>query len=111
MYTCLNPQLESSDYSKMNTNGDGDEVVGDVDDTQSSLDPDGGEDPCPSASSPSRSFSKVRFLRVLLSTNVEYLIRLYLMKVFDKVVRLTHATAGRYGQAMTVPLVTKESVT
>jgi hypothetical protein len=65
MYTCLNPQLESRDYIKMNINGDGDEgdaSVGDGDDAQSSLDPVGGEDQCPSASSPSRFLSKVRFL-------------------------------------------------
>jgi hypothetical protein len=34
---------------------DGDVVVGDGDDAQSSLDPDGGEDRCPSTSSPSKS--------------------------------------------------------
>jgi hypothetical protein len=58
MYTCMNPQLESRDYNNMNTNGDGDDgdtVVGDGDDAQSSLDPDGGKDQCPSASSSSRS--------------------------------------------------------
>jgi hypothetical protein len=38
----------------MNTNADGDAVIGDGDDAQSSLDPDGGEDRCPSASSPFR---------------------------------------------------------
>jgi hypothetical protein len=43
----LNPQLESRDYNKMNTNidgYDGDAVAGDGYDTQSSLDPNGGED-------------------------------------------------------------------
>jgi hypothetical protein len=47
MYTSLNPQLESSDYYKMNTNGDGDvgdAAVCDGNDAQFSLDPDGGED-------------------------------------------------------------------
>jgi hypothetical protein len=68
MYSCLNPQLESRDYNNMNTNGDGDDgddgdiVFDDGDDAQSSLDPDGREDRCPSASSPSRSLSEVRFL-------------------------------------------------
>jgi hypothetical protein len=52
MYTCLNQQLESKDYSKMNTNGDRYAAVGDGDDSQSSLDLDGGENRCPSASSP-----------------------------------------------------------
>jgi hypothetical protein len=36
MYTCLNPQLDSRDYNKMNTNGDGvdrDVGVGDGDDS------------------------------------------------------------------------------
>jgi hypothetical protein len=54
----MNPQLESRDYNNMNTNGDGDDgdtVVGDRDDAQSSLDLDGGKDWCPSASSSSRS--------------------------------------------------------
>jgi hypothetical protein len=58
MYTCLNTQLKLRDYNKINTNGDGDDrdvVVGDGDDAQSSLDPDGGEYRCPSASSLSRS--------------------------------------------------------
>jgi hypothetical protein len=32
MYTCLNPQLESRYYNKMNINGDGDVAVGDGDD-------------------------------------------------------------------------------
>jgi hypothetical protein len=65
MYSCLNPQLESRDYNNMNKIGDGDDgdvVFDDGDDAQSSLDPDGREDRCPSASSPSRSLSKVRFL-------------------------------------------------
>jgi hypothetical protein len=65
MYTYMNPQLRSRDCNKMITNGDeddGDVVVDDGDDAQSSLDPDGGEDRCPSASSPSRSLPKVRFV-------------------------------------------------
>jgi hypothetical protein len=70
----------------MNTNGDeddGDAVIGDGDDAQSSLDPNGGEDWCPSASPPSRSLPEVRFLRVLVSTNVGSLICLHGVKVFD----------------------------
>jgi hypothetical protein len=55
MYTCMNPQPNSSDYNNMSTNGDGD-------DSQSSLDPDDDDDRCPSVSSPSRSLLKVRFL-------------------------------------------------
>jgi hypothetical protein len=81
----------------MNTNGDGDDgdaAVGDGNDAQSSLDTDGSEDRCPSASSPLRSLPGVRFLRVLVSTNVESLIRLHGVKVFDLTVRLTHWTVG-----------------
>jgi hypothetical protein len=65
MYICSNPQLDSKDYNKMNTNVDGDDgdaVVGDGDDSQFSLDPDGGEDWCPYASSPSKTLLEVRFL-------------------------------------------------
>jgi hypothetical protein len=69
----------------MNTNvggNDGVATVGDGDDAQSSLDPDGCEDRCPFASSLSISFSEVRFLRVLVSTNVRSLICLHGVKVF-----------------------------
>jgi hypothetical protein len=65
MYTCSNPKIESKDYNKKNTNVDGDDgeaAIGVRDDAQSSLDSDGGEDRCPSASSPSRSLPGVRFL-------------------------------------------------
>jgi hypothetical protein len=93
----MNPQLESRDYNKMNTNGDGDDedvVVGDGNDAQSSLDPDCGECRCPSVSSPSRSLLELRFLRVLVSMNVGSLIRLYRVRVFDQAVHMTHGTRG-----------------
>jgi hypothetical protein len=51
----------------MNTNGDRYAAVGDGDDSQSSLDLDGGENQCPSASSPSRSLPNMRFMWVLVS--------------------------------------------
>jgi hypothetical protein len=54
MYTCSNPQLQSRDNKKINTNVDGDDgdaAVCDGDDAQSSLDLDGGEDWCPSTGS------------------------------------------------------------
>jgi hypothetical protein len=53
---------EVKDYNRINTNvGNGDGDV-DVDDAQASKNSDGGEDRCPSASSPSRPLSEVRFL-------------------------------------------------
>jgi hypothetical protein len=63
-------------YHKMNLNdgdGDGDggdAAVDDGDDAQIPKNPSSGEDRCPSARSPSRSLLEVRFLRVLVSTNV-----------------------------------------
>jgi hypothetical protein len=71
------------DYNKMSTNGDGydgDAVIDDGNDAQSSLHPEGGKDQCPSASSPSRSLPEVRFLQVIVSTKVESLIRLHWVK-------------------------------
>jgi hypothetical protein len=97
----------------MNTNSDaddGDAVMGDGDDAQSSLDLDGGEDRCPSASSPSRTLPDVRFLRVLVSSSVVSLIRLHEVKVFDKVAHLTHGTTRPYGRAAAVPVLAKACV-
>jgi hypothetical protein len=74
------------------------------------LDPDGGEDEGHSASSQSRSLLEVRFLRVLVSTNVGYLIHLHGVKVFDKAVRLTHGMDRPYGRTAAIPVVTKASV-
>jgi hypothetical protein len=103
----MNPQLESRDYNNMNTNGDGDDgaMIDDGDDTQSSFDPDGGEDQCPSTSSPSSSLLEVRFLQVLVSTNVGSLIRLHRVKVFDQV-----WPVGPYSRAASVPVIVKASV-
>jgi hypothetical protein len=60
----------SRKYKMMNTN-DGDDVgdggnvaVDDEDDFQSSKDSSGSEDRCPSANSPSRSLSEVRFFKL-----------------------------------------------
>jgi hypothetical protein len=60
--------------------------------------------------STSRSLPKVRFPRVLLSTNVEFLIRLHGVRVFDKAACLTHGTAAPYGWAAAVQVVAKASV-
>jgi hypothetical protein len=74
------------------------------------LDHDGGEDWCPSASSPSRSLPEVRYLRVMAFANVRSLICLHGVKVFDQVERPTHGTAGSYGRAVAVPVVAKAFV-
>jgi hypothetical protein len=78
MYTCSNPQLESNDYNKINTNVDGDDgdtIVGDGDDAHNPpWIPLAGKIGALLLVPSSRSLPKVRFLRVLVSTHVEYLI-------------------------------------
>jgi hypothetical protein len=69
------------------------------------LDPDGGEDWCPYASSPSKTLLEVRFLWVLVSMNAGSLIRLHGVKVLDRAVSTIHGTAGWYGQAMAIPVL------
>jgi hypothetical protein len=54
------------------------------------------KDRCPSTSFPSRSPLGVRFLRVLLCTNVGSVFRLQGVKVFDKAVLMAHGTSGPY---------------
>ena len=85
-YLCKST-TKSRKYNKMDVNGDGDDgdaAVDDEDDAQASNDLRSGEDRCPSASSPSRSLPEVRFLRVLVSTNIRSQIRLHGVKLFDK---------------------------
>ena len=92
----------------MDVDGDGDDgdaAVDDEDDAQASNDPSSSEDRCPSASSPSRSLPEVRFLRVLVSTNVGSQILLHGVKLFDEAMSVAGGTAGRYGRAPAVPMV------
>ena len=65
-------------YNKINADGDDDDVddgdaaIDGEDDAQASNDLSSSEDQCPSPSSPSRSLLEVKFLRVLVSTNVGF---------------------------------------
>jgi hypothetical protein len=49
----------------------------------------------PYASSPSRSLPEVRFLRLLVSLNVESQIRLRVVKIFDESELVPHGTCWR----------------
>jgi hypothetical protein len=69
----------------------------DEDDSQASNDPSSGDDRCPCASSPYRSFLEVSFLRVPVSINVGYQIRLYRVKVFNEAVSVACGMATWYG--------------
>jgi hypothetical protein len=101
MNTCSNPQVKLRNYNKMNTNV-GDDDGDDGDDAQASKDfSGGGEDRCPSTSSSSR---------VLVSTNVETMICLHGVKLFDEAVLMVHGTAGRYGQVPAVQMPVKTFV-
>jgi hypothetical protein len=50
----------------------------------------------PSASSPSRSLPKVRFLRFLVALDVKSQIHLCIVKVFDEMESVPHGTDARY---------------
>jgi hypothetical protein len=117
MYTCSNPQLESKDYNKMNTNVDGDD--GDDGDTSVGDGDDSHNPPwIPMAVKigalllvpSSRSLREARFLRVLVSTHVEYPIHLHGVKVFDQSVLMAHDKTGRCGRALAITMLVKASI-
>jgi hypothetical protein len=58
----------------------------DGDDAQTSTDPSGNDDRCPSDCFPSSSLPEVSFLRILVSLNVGSQIRLHGLRVFDQAV-------------------------
>ena len=105
-YSCKST-TKSRKHNKMDVDGDGDDgvaAVDDEDDAQASNDPSSSEDRRPSASSPSRSLPKVRFLRVSVSTNVGSQIRLHRVKLFDEAKAVPPGTGGQYGWAPVVSM-------
>jgi hypothetical protein len=88
---------------------DRDAAVDHGDDAQASKDSDDGEDWCPSATSPSRSLPKVRFMEILVSMNVRYVIHLHGVKVFNEAVLTAYGTSRRYEQALAILIPIKSS--